>query len=321
MESFRFEQYSAAEKMELPPEIIAETKASIDHKDRNEDRFFYDEENGGFGVFDGVGSGGGGGIASSFAKEETEKRVIKMPKLSPEDTKNKLVEVLLEAHEVIIKAKKSADITNEPMRTMETTAAIAKIVTENNGEKIAVGAHLGDSRIYIFRSITQTLEQITQDDNRIFKNALIELNGDFAAAEKLAMKRQLRLDEKIDSLLKKTSGKEELLANLTKTEGEYFKTRNRIIQTLGQKDRPTPHVFEIKVEQGDWLLASTDGLHDNLTNEEMEIILENSSNNKEVAMKELMQAVQKRIKDNYLGRKIHALAKADDVTLVIAEIK
>jgi protein phosphatase len=60
---------------------------------------------------------------------------------------------------------------------------------------------------------------------------------------------------------------------LSDTEMSYFRLRGGITQALGGPLPPIIHSDEILVQPGDRILLCTDGIHDNLTDAEIEDIL------------------------------------------------
>ena len=60
---------------------------------------------------------------------------------------------------------------------------------------------------------------------------------------------------------------------LSDTEFSYFRLRGGITQALGGPVPPVIHVNNVALRPGDRVLLCTDGIHDNLTDQEIETIL------------------------------------------------
>ena len=115
-------------------------------------------------------------------------------------------------------------------------------------------AHVGDSRVYLLQG-EQQLKRLTNDDGLLAK--LVE-NKIIDEAE------ALRIDQAVDA------------NQLSDTELSYFKLRGGITQALGGPLPPTIHINSTTIHPGDRILLCTDGIHDNLIDEEIEAILRNT---------------------------------------------
>jgi protein phosphatase len=60
---------------------------------------------------------------------------------------------------------------------------------------------------------------------------------------------------------------------LSETELAYFNKRNGITQALGDPQLLVVHIDQISIGPGDRILLCTDGIHDNLTDREIEEIV------------------------------------------------
>jgi protein phosphatase len=127
-------------------------------------------------------------------------------------------------------------------------------------------SHVGDSRLYRFRN--GQLEQITQDHTWV----------------SMAVK----------------------IGDLTQQEARNHPYRHVLSQCLGRKDLPPIEVQPIEIKSGDRLLLCSDGLTEELTDEEISTHLSSSSSCEEMAT-----SLVKAAKDNG-GR--------DNITVVIVEI-
>ena len=158
-----------------------------------------------------------------------------------------------------------------------TTAVALKIVGRQR--KVAVIASVGDSRAYIFRD--ENLRQITEDDSVI---SLVDRE---------------RFDE--------TDGSDIDL----KYDYADFSRRNQITQYLGSNRELDCHLYEEELMEGDKIILTSDGVHDNLRTSEIRQIVGSESEIGE----ELVKAALERSKDNLIR------SKPDDVSVVVMELK
>ena len=70
-----------------------------------------------------------------------------------------------------------------------------------------------------------------------------------------------------------------LTDELSDLELSYFRHRGGITQALGGPLRPSIHLDSTPIELGDRVLLCTDGIHDNLTDNEIEKILRTTPRN------------------------------------------
>ena len=114
----------------------------------SEDAFFMDREDGMFGMFDGVGGGPRGGEAAKIAQQTLEE----MSQKYLVDDFNDLVNIAGWMHKNVW-----------DQRAGTTTAVLAKIRENKEGEKELHFASLGDSRLYLLRD--GEMSQLTTDEN------------------------------------------------------------------------------------------------------------------------------------------------------------
>src|SRR5207248_11252332 len=117
-----------------------------------------------------------------------------------------------------------------------------------------VYAHVGDSRIYLLRG-DEPLQRLTSDDGLLAK--LVE-NKVVNEVDAMRIDQAMRTDQ------------------LTDTEYSYFRLRGGITQALGGPLAPAIHINQTTISPGDRILLCTDGIHDNLTDEEIEHLLRSS---------------------------------------------
>ncbi len=220
------------------------------HPERNEDAFFQDAELGVAGVFDAAGGHSGADIVSKIARDATSQVLREAsPHMSLAEVEKLVKHSLETANHRILEHKKA-----EPkLADMATTASVVKLHNEG-GKRYAVIGNVGDSRVYV-QHTTGVLESLTLDDTYELYRACTKKN--LFNAEK-AWQMQEALDSYIDS---KTTP-------LLPDEEHIFHRRNILWQALGSaRIQPRMRVYELR--PGERLLITSDGIHDNLTREQM----------------------------------------------------
>lgn len=165
-----------------------------------------------------------------------------------------------------------------------TTASVVKVCDAPDGGATAVICNIGDSRVYRFTAAGE-LQQCTLDDS-VF-------GSDWDL--------QLRLSETVVP-----TG---LLDYL------YFERRHVLDHALGQR-ADTARLWEADAEDGDVLVAVTDGVTDNLTFSELGQLLANNRDGPERAVRQLVEAAYARSR-----QASHPRAKIDDITAVAALVR
>jgi protein phosphatase len=114
-----------------------------------------------------------------------------------------------------------------------------------------VYAWVGDSRIYHLPA-GEALSRLTSDDG---------LLTELVRAGLLEEESAKRVDQATQPW------------HLTRAERIFFERRNGITQALGDELAPVIHVERTTILPGDRLLLCSDGVHDNLTDKELEALL------------------------------------------------
>lgn len=286
-------------RTEQPKTVIAESKldkavkiagfsvASEKHPERNEDAFFVDEEAPALGVFDGVGGAPGSELASSLASNEIFKKLRDVePQISRRLSHIAMHETLWGAHEAIAETSKA--------RNAEylTTGTVAKIFMTDSGTPFAVIGSVGDSRAYLYRD--GQLAHLTLD--QAYHHPGPEDEADGEGKQKLL---QMTLAEATD------------LSALSDEARKAFLRRNLVSSLLGmQKGPPVITITDFEVMAGDKLVVTSDGIHDNLTNTEIEQIIGQGLDTDHL-VETLVDAARSRSRD-----RSHLRSKPDDMTAV-----
>jgi protein phosphatase len=249
----------------------------------NEDNFLIDENLKLFAIFDGVGGYAGGSIAAKIAAriiwESVKDETYKDKKL---ETATLLKNALITAAE---KISEDGERNNRP--DQGTTATIALITNR----ELTI-ANVGDSRCYGLTK-SQELKRLTKDHS-----ILEELVKD----DKLS----LAIAQKIDQA---TNSEE-----LNSEELSIFVQRNIITAALSFGFKKSDIYFnEIGLSEFKMLILTTDGVHDNLTDEEIKILLLKSKSPKNAA-KKLVEKAFKISTQNTLR------SKPDDITAVVVTL-
>lgn len=236
------------------------------HPQRNEDSFLIDPASGLMAVFDGVGGSAAGEVASQTAELATRQR---WKEIRHQHTRGYRSRQLLESCDKIdfcALLQQLLEYADEQVRTdgallagtsdLATTVAIATICRQGKSLQMFY-AHVGDSRAYLLPE-QGALRRLTVDDG---------LLGRLVENQMMSEEDARRIDQAMYS------------SELTDLELSYFRHRGGITQALGGPLRPNIHLASTPIEVGDRVLLCTDGIHDNLTDDEIEKILRNTPRN------------------------------------------
>ncbi len=266
----------------------------------SEDSILADEEYMLFAIFDGIGGHSAGEVASKMAMQSLKensamigissgKRVV-----SPQQIAEQLSAKLIDADFQIYK-----ESTEDPSkRKMGTTASVVRLFENPEGKIFAIIANAGDSRVYMLSS--GELKKLTRDDH-----ALKALG---VPSEEIK-----HLEEKLDRV--------KSINDLSGVEVAAFKTRNTISNYLGREDGAVVRTDIVELSAGDKIIITSDGIHDNLTTEEIERIVNEDLPAKSISTK-LVRVARDRSEelDSETGER-HLRAKKDDMSTVIIEVE
>jgi protein phosphatase len=327
------EKISAPEAKEFAPHISVATEPSENHRDRNEDAGFVHAEKEMAGVFDGMGGGLAGERASRLAaeivskeltgvedsadskewevaiKQALEKAQAEVLKLGNELLFKHLDNPLIEAaykdrsQEEIEKLMEEHD-----MSPTGTTASVVKMVEQPDGKVDLVYGNIGDSRIYVLKK-DGSFKQITKD-----QGALSE-----------AVETKVFTQEEADFIDQATS-REEIIKKFGDSRGgsiaKMFKNlRRSVTGALGLSKADFQTGIE-RLEPGDKIVITSDGVHDNLTNDEIKEIMSQGSATEVSAS--LLRRAGEITKARQIAEKADKepplRAKYDDKTAVVLEV-
>lgn len=273
------------------PEQVAVSSSTIaceHHPERNEDSSFTLQRPNGLlvgAVFDGLGGHEGSEQASRTANEVTRSTYDTYApyQLSKREAAELARATLLDANAEI----------NRSGRYIATTAVLASVHEDTDTVDRYVNiAWAGDSRAYVFRD-GQLLYRTLDDGIAIYVPELAELYPEVPYEYQLQTYLETVHEPIDDSRLDR-----------------LFTHRNVIENCLGAGERPTIHTTQLSVTPGDKVLICSDGVHDNLTNDEIQAIVKNGG-----SVEALTAAALARSRDDD-----HMRAKPDDITAVLMSV-
>ena len=250
----------------LPFQITGYSIPCERHIQRNEDSLLIDRASGLMAVFDGVGGSAAGEIASQTAELAARQRwkEIRYQQSGGYAARQRLdncdkldfCALLQQLLEYADEQVRSDGAHLAGTSDLATTVAIAAVCRQGKGLQMFY-AHVGDSRVYLLPE-EGGLRRLTTDDG---------LLGRLVENQMMSEDDARRIDQAMHS------------SELTDLELSYFRHRGGITQALGGPLRPNIHLDATSIETGDRVLLCTDGIHDNLTDDEIEKILRNTPRN------------------------------------------
>lgn len=253
---------------------------SIDHPAHNEDAIAHNKQEGFAALFDGMGGQQNGELASRVARTSLADSLKQITTSDLETAKRQMNDALIEASKKVGQEAKGGG----------TTAVVVKFI---DGNKKAIIGSVGDSRAYIQRG--DRLIQLTEDDNAISMRQDLDLAGRKAIGQKLDLvATQADLDV------------------LPEQERNEYKRRNQIAQAL-DGSTVKPHVYPVQLQEGDRLILTSDGIHDNLTQTEIDQLVKTTPPDRMADA--LAEAAQTRSRD-----KSHIRSKSDDTSALVITV-
>ncbi|MFZ2560518.1 MAG: protein phosphatase 2C domain-containing protein [Candidatus Nanoperiomorbaceae bacterium] len=268
----------------------------------NQDTALVDTANQIFAVLDGVGGDPGGDVASRRACKVIAREMAKIPNdnVNPEAVAKQMRLAFIKANTDLLKVQEEPRQAEDDLLVGETTATAVKIHDGTDGKKYATVANAGDSRAYILRDgqlTPLTIDNYTPGCN---EQALADTQKRLSNTDGVT----------IHSLLVKGA-----------PEASEFRLRNLVYNALGffkESDNRhpfAPQIVALELKLGDRIILSTDGVHDNLTDEQIKTTIVNAPS--ECAANKLASRAHETSRE---PRKINARAKPDDITAVVVEI-
>ncbi len=247
------------------------------------------QERGVCGTFDGVSGArdlGQGLLASRLASGKIAEIMSHMPLDADARRATRSIEAAFRsANQAIAEYKKK----RPDLQEMNTTGDVVKVVDNGDGTFDVAYGHAGDSRIYVLDGDTGQIRCETTDDGLakyMLKAGKIDQEG----------YRQIMSAPSADALPDNLKW--------------LFQKRNVITNGIGMGENFSVETGIIKAKKGDRILISSDGIHDNLTDEEIAEVMRAGG-----GVAELVAAAG-RVADSGSGR-----AKKDDMTGTLIELR
>ncbi|MDD5073839.1 MAG: PP2C family protein-serine/threonine phosphatase [Candidatus Shapirobacteria bacterium] len=266
-----------------------ESHPSPRHPNNNEDSFLCLPEKGVFAVFDGVSSVEYGQDAATVARISLENFFLNAKMAASS------VEAESQARKALVLASKDISQTGIETKTGGQTTGVVACFWENPQnpkERALVVASVGDSRVYIVKN--GQIEQVTLDDGPVKTSAI---------SEDQARKTQSRFNNCLNPD-----------RELNPSERHLFRQRNKIYQALGQDHPVVPTTHVLPLDGQETIIICSDGVSDNLTDQEIKAIVQANPNNQEAA-RNLADTAKRRSQTN------HPRAKMDDITAIVIKNK
>ncbi len=291
----------------------SESRKSDDH-DENEDSFICDHDRKFYAVLDGISGEEGGKLASDAAKQALEEEFASMPaELVMEDAVFKVNEAIQKAHNRVRQI--SLETQDHPPGTTLTAIKFFRDPKSKTKDVYAVVGNVGDSRLYQLMN-DGNFRRITRDHNVDYYEELKTAGQPQAPRMATILSREsLGVQDKLDDWDGRT------LEMNGKNIAFDVKRRNIVSSALGGKTE-RPNFVDITVvkdiKPGDKFFLTSDGIHDNLTNDEMREAIE-SVDNPDFAIKSLISAAYERsLEPRKDGGNFRA--KPDDMTAVFVGV-
>jgi PPM family protein phosphatase len=285
----------------LPFKIVGYSVPCEKHPQRNEDSFLIEQYSGLMAVFDGVGGSAAGDIASQAAKRATlqgwkdglrqihkGRNVRRMLEDCEKLEFCALLQQLIAHADDVIRTEGVKEAGTDDLATTVAVAALCH--HPGKDEYSMVFAHVGDSRVYLLKK-DEPLKRLTTDDGLLGKLVENEMVDEADA-------------HRIDQAMR--------AEDLTDAELSYFRLRGGITQALGGPLPPEIHSDQVPIDIGDRILLCTDGIHDNLTDLEIETILRRAP--RDAAARLLVEHALLRSREE---RQVIIRAKPDDMTAIV----
>lgn len=257
-------------------------------RSESEDYVLVDPDRGLLGIFDSVGGRDKGHLVSHLAGKMIASAWQALPETerqgSPTQLESSLQALIRQADTAIA----SLVIPLEQKRPA-TTVALG-VFSDHDPEASLTIAHVGDSRIYLLRT-GYPLQRLTED------------NGYFPFAIRrglLTKEESLRIEQA------------EHASDLSPSEQTHFARRNEITCAVGWTDFPHIQTRSLPLRSGDCVVFCTDGIHDNLTDEEIEEVLRESEG---ISAQRLVRLAYHR------SQQKHFRAKPDDISAIVAQLQ
>lgn len=232
-------------------------------------------------VADGMGGPGHGDVASKAAVEAIREQAEDLPPINDVVGRYRWAQIALEQASYVV-SRAAIDVGN---RGAGTTAALALLVDDPDNGPMALVASVGDSRAYHVTAKGE-VRRLTNDGESL-------------------------PDEAIDQLDEVTE-----LEQLSPSLRRAFRDRNVVSDALGvyKRHEAPNHVESVDLAEGDCILLTSDGVHDNLTYSEIAEICATASGRDELVERLAAEARARSLDQDHLR------AKDDDISAVVLQL-
>ena len=272
--------------LSLPRFLIDSANQAREQGSPSEDYLLLDGEGELLGVFDSVGGRDHGQLVSHLAGKMIASvwQSLSQKGSPPTQLEASLQALIRQADTMIARL-----LIPEKQRRPATTVVLS-VLSFHQGQAYITLAHIGDSRAYLLRA-GQPLQRLTEDDG--YFPFMVGL-GRMTKEEAWRIEQAACADE------------------LSPCDQTHFARRNKITCAVGWTDFPRIQTCSLALVPGDRVVLCTDGVHDNLTDQEMQEVLQGSD---ESSAQRLVQAAYHR------SQEIHFRAKQDDISAIVAEYR
>lgn len=253
--------------------------ASIAKNNPNEDSIVVNPEAGLFAIFDGAGGHKDGEVASS-------KGALAIQEVFENDSRQNLQTALQITSEQISNTTEGV-----------CTAAIVKLVEKSKSgtEAMIEIAAIGDARVYVF-----------DNEGKIRLVTIDNIPGRTPQAERQEALNNQKILSRISSPVE--------LEELTGYQKAAFKDRHVISEYLGGNKKQDPLVYRIPIDSGSTVIITSDGVHDNLTDDEIYSLV-NSGDKAQLIAEDIAKRSESRA--NQGGFR----SKRDDTSVIVLKLQ
>lgn len=224
--------------------VEAYSSASERHPLRNEDAYFM-SENGWLGICDGMGGKPGSEAAAQIVAEYCEAAVSRLPKeLTPKESSVEMAQIVRDAATAL-----QVEYGSENHDPIGTTAAIARVFTDpKSGDIYLQAPYAGDSRVYVIRGGRRIA--VTLDHCHVSMNYSDTVRHEIQDAISSS-----RYVHELDRSYRPYLGQLNIIGSCLLS---HPGNRSMRVDTM-----------TTKLQEGDIILLTSDGIHDNLTDQEI----------------------------------------------------
>jgi serine/threonine protein phosphatase PrpC len=288
------------------------TLPNPDHPQRNDDTSFIDTQNLRGGIFDGAGGYAGGDKASQAAMGAIREVMDRFP-LKGYFPEGPVREQFLDAFA----------LANERVKALGsgmTTAAAWQVVrSQKDGSPKLLIANVGDSRVWI-RHKDGSITQVTRDANELRDLHRKELSSIPSSTDpRFQEERDAEIQhyEGLQRILDSASGDADFAADPRLKVAWDLRNQTSLLGSDDFKERF--EFFESPIQEGDTVFATTDGVHDNLSLQQIEEIARSA---KDVdSLSQQLVARARAVADTKGQPNQQFRAKSDDITAVATKFE